>query len=46
MARATGMRTAVTTRKGQIDAAHADRLTELPRFFLNGDYQEPRHRRK
>jgi hypothetical protein len=32
MAREMGMRTAVTTRKGQIDAAHADRSTELTLF--------------
>lgn len=42
MARELGMSTAVTTRKGQIDAAHFDRLTALPRFSLNGDYQDPR----
>lgn len=42
MARELGMATAVTTRKGQIDAAHATRLTELPRFSLNGDFQDPR----
>lgn len=42
MARELGMSTAVTTRKGQIDAAHAERLTQLPRFSLNGDFQDPR----
>lgn len=44
MVRDLGMRTAVTTRKGQVDAAtHKDRLTELPRLSLNGDYQDPRY---
>jgi len=32
MAREMGMRTAVTTRKGQIDATHADCSTELTLF--------------
>lgn len=43
MASDLGMLTAVTTRKGQIDAAHADKLTGLPRFSLNGDYQDLRY---
>lgn len=42
-ARELGMKTAVTTRKGPIDAGHANCLTELPRFSLNGDYQDPRY---
>ena len=43
LARELGMATAVTARKGQIDAAHSDCLTGLPRFSLNGDYQDPRY---
>ena len=43
LARELGMATAVTARKGQIDAAHGDCLTGLPRFSLNGDYQDPRY---
>lgn len=42
MAHELGMATAVTTRKGQVDATHAEQLTGLPRFSLNGDYQDPR----
>ncbi len=37
-----GFRSATTTRKGLIHAAHADRLTQLPRVSLNGDYQDVR----
>ena len=44
MVRELGLHTAVTTRKGQIDShVHEDRLTELPRLSLNGDYQDPRY---
>ena len=43
IAQELGIATAVTTRKGQIDAAHLDCLTGLPRFSLNGDYQDPRY---
>ncbi|MCB1506742.1 MAG: polysaccharide deacetylase family protein [Hyphomicrobiaceae bacterium] len=38
-----GVATAVTTRKGLIDAAHVDQLAALPRFSLNGDYQDCRY---
>lgn len=34
-----GFRTAVTTRKGNLFADHADHLTALPRVSLNGAYQ-------
>lgn len=40
LARELGMLTAVTTRKGVIQAHHADALMSLPRVSLNGDYQE------
>ncbi len=43
LARELGLKTAVTTRKGQIDAGHRESLTQLPRFSLNGDYQDLRH---
>lgn len=43
IARDLGLLTAVTTRKGQIDKAHAGQLQALPRFSLNGDYQDPRY---
>jgi peptidoglycan/xylan/chitin deacetylase (PgdA/CDA1 family) len=38
-----GMKTAVTTRKGMIFDSHKDHLTALPRFSLNGDFQDVRH---
>ncbi len=41
--RALGMKTAVTTRKGMVFGEHAEHLTALPRFSLNGDFQNPRH---
>ncbi len=34
-----GFSTAVTTRKGMIFPEHAERLTELPRLSINGEYQ-------
>ncbi|MDX2289067.1 MAG: polysaccharide deacetylase family protein [Hyphomicrobiaceae bacterium] len=37
--REMGLATGVTTRKGLIKSAHADRLTALPRLSLNGDFQ-------
>jgi peptidoglycan/xylan/chitin deacetylase (PgdA/CDA1 family) len=42
LAREAGMQTAVTTRKGLVQAAHKDHLTALPRLSLNGDYQDTR----
>lgn len=41
MARELGLSTAVTTRKGLINARHGQSLTALPRVSLNGDYQNP-----
>lgn len=35
-----GMKTAVTTRKGLVNDKHVDSLTSLPRFSLNGDFQD------
>ncbi len=43
MAARLGVETAVTTRKGTIQPAHAGRLTALPRLSLNGDYQQIRY---
>ncbi|MGQ0673226.1 MAG: polysaccharide deacetylase family protein [Hyphomicrobium sp.] len=43
IARELGVATAVTTRKGLITAAHATRLTALPRLSLNGDFQDERY---
>ncbi|MEL7544257.1 MAG: polysaccharide deacetylase family protein, partial [Pseudomonadota bacterium] len=37
-----GFATAVTTRKGMIFPEHAAHLTALPRFSLNGDFQDLR----
>ena len=42
IAREVGVATAVTTRKGMIEAAHADALTAMPRLSLNGDFQDIR----
>lgn len=39
LARASGFKTAVTTRKGMLFPAHLRHLTALPRVSLNGDYQ-------
>lgn len=36
------MQTAITTRKGLVQAGHKDRLTALPRVSLNDDYQDTR----
>ncbi len=38
--RSAGFKAAVTTRKGMIFSEHKDSLTALPRFSLNGGYQE------
>jgi peptidoglycan/xylan/chitin deacetylase (PgdA/CDA1 family) len=38
--REAGFKVAVTTRKGMIFDEHKDHLTSLPRFSLNGGYQE------
>ena len=38
--KAAGFKAAVTTRKGMIFPSHKDSLTALPRFSLNGGYQE------
>lgn len=43
LARELGITTAVTTRKGLVQREHADALTELPRFSLNGDFQDERY---
>lgn len=42
LAEALGFRSATTTRKGFIHAAHAKRLWCLPRLSLNGDFQDRR----
>jgi len=39
LARKTGFKTAVTTRKGMLFPAHRRYLTALPRVSLNGEYQ-------
>jgi len=43
MAERLGLMTAVTTRKGLISHRHAREMTALPRFSLNGDYQDVRY---
>jgi len=43
MAERLGLVTAVTTRKGLISRRHAREMTALPRFSLNGDYQDVRY---
>jgi peptidoglycan/xylan/chitin deacetylase (PgdA/CDA1 family) len=43
IARALGIETAVTTRKGLIRRSHAASMTALPRLSLNGDYQDVRY---
>ncbi|MCB1548318.1 MAG: polysaccharide deacetylase family protein [Hyphomicrobiaceae bacterium] len=45
LARELGLKTAVTTRKGLLHARHTDQLTALPRFSLNGDFQDERYLR-
>jgi peptidoglycan/xylan/chitin deacetylase (PgdA/CDA1 family) len=42
LARRAGLRTAVTTRKGLIPQGVGDGFWSLPRFSLNGDYQDER----
>lgn len=39
LAKKTGFKTAVTTRKGMLFPGHKDHLTALPRVSLNGEYQ-------
>ena len=43
IAKELGLVTAVTTRKGLVQAHHAKALTALPRLSLNGDYQDLRY---
>lgn len=43
IARELGVATAVTTRKGLIQARHRDEMTALPRLSLNGDFQDTRY---
>ncbi|MGL4397585.1 MAG: polysaccharide deacetylase family protein [Hyphomicrobium sp.] len=43
LAQELGVATAVTTRKGLLQAHHKDSLTSLPRLSLNGDFQDPRY---
>ncbi|MGH6873498.1 MAG: polysaccharide deacetylase family protein, partial [Aestuariivirgaceae bacterium] len=43
LAQAAGMEAAVTTRKGLLFPAHAQRLTALPRVSINGGFQELRY---
>lgn len=43
MAGRLGLATAVTTRKGLISGHHAHSMMALPRFSLNGDYQDVRY---
>jgi len=43
MAKELGIETAVTTRKGLVQRSHAGALTALPRFSLNGDFQDVRY---
>lgn len=42
IAKTFGFRTATTTRKGFVSPSHAQAMTSLPRFSLNGDYQDLR----
>jgi peptidoglycan/xylan/chitin deacetylase (PgdA/CDA1 family) len=42
LARATGFKTAVTTRPGMLFSQNAQHLTALPRVSLNGNYQDVR----
>lgn len=42
LAKGLGLATAVTTQKGLVDSAHAANLMTLPRFSLNGDFQDIR----
>jgi peptidoglycan/xylan/chitin deacetylase (PgdA/CDA1 family) len=43
IAKDLGLTTAVTTQKGVLTSAHADRMTGLPRVSINGDYQKSRY---
>ena len=43
MLREAGVKTAVTTRKGMVFAAHAAHTNALPRLSLNGGYQDLRY---
>jgi peptidoglycan/xylan/chitin deacetylase (PgdA/CDA1 family) len=43
LAAEAGFKTAVTTRKGLVFAAHKDHLTALPRVSLSGEYQKLRY---
>jgi peptidoglycan/xylan/chitin deacetylase (PgdA/CDA1 family) len=42
LARASGYKTAVTTRPGMVFPENADHMTALPRVSLNGNYQQAR----
>ncbi|MGD9783351.1 MAG: polysaccharide deacetylase family protein [Hyphomicrobiaceae bacterium] len=42
-ARRAGLATAMTTRKGLVGLSHANALWSLPRFSLNGDFQDMRY---
>jgi peptidoglycan/xylan/chitin deacetylase (PgdA/CDA1 family) len=43
LVRELGLSTAVTTRKGLVQASHASAMTSLPRLSLNGDFQKTRY---
>lgn len=42
-AESCGFKTAVTTRKGMLNAGHAGDMMALPRLSLNGDFQDTRY---
>ncbi len=43
IAKALGLETAVTTRRGFLKPSHASEMTALPRLSLNGNYQDARY---